>query len=367
MVPAGARFLLRRGALALALAVALAPLSARAHQGSVALVALTARGRDVDARVGLAAADLADALGMMPGFALSRADALDARDEVAAYVRGGLRLATSDGRPCAPEGGARAVVVSEGLAWRLELALRWRCAAPADALRARYDLFFARDPRHRGVVTLDARGGPHRAVFDVAHREAELGRPASTRAVMARFVAMGAEHILTGWDHLALLVALLAAASARPLREAWRAVLGLVTAFTAAHSITLAAATLGWVSPPGRLVEVAIALSILAVCAENLRGAAPRGRVAVTFAFGLVHGFGFAGSLAEVGLPATAVAPALLAFNLGVELGQVAALLAAWPALRALTRALGHRRAVVATSAALGVAAAWWAAQRAAG
>lgn len=341
----------------------LAPRSAGAHQGSVTLVTLRARDGLLDARIGLASADLADALGMMPGFVLSRDDALAARDEVAAYVRRRLHIANRDGPDCAPTGAARATIVPEGLGWRMDLALRWRCARPPTALRVRYELFFERDPRHRGMLSFEAGDRLDRAVTDLAHREVDLGRAPAHGAVMARFWAMGLEHILTGYDHLALLLALLAAASARPWREAGREVFAWVTAFTAAHSLTLAAATLGWVQPPGRLVEVAIALSILAVCVENLRGRG-RTRVALTFAIGLVHGFGFAGSLAAVGLPREAVVTALLAFNLGVEGGQLLALALAWPVLRLLVRGLGPRRTLVVTSAPLALAATWWTFER---
>lgn len=136
---------------------------------------------------------------------------------------------------------------------------------------------------------------------------------------LSQFFGLGLEHILTGYDHLLFLLALiLAAGRLRP-------VLGIVTAFTVAHSITLALTVLGVVSVPSYLIEGVIALSIAFVALENLwRGQAThRWRWLVVFAFGLVHGMGFAGALEEIGLGKSQLLPSVLTFNLGVETGQV--------------------------------------------
>ncbi len=134
---------------------------------------------------------------------------------------------------------------------------------------------------------------------------------------------LGVHHILTGWDHLLFVIALVLL-----VRRGW-AVAKAVTAFTIAHSLTLAAVTLGFVGLPQRPVEALIALSIVLVARELMQPAEPpslarRFPWAIAFVFGLVHGFGFAGALAAVGLPAGEVPAALLAFNLGVEAGQLA-------------------------------------------
>ncbi len=134
---------------------------------------------------------------------------------------------------------------------------------------------------------------------------------------------LGVEHILGGVDHLLFVLALLL------IVRGGRRILFTITAFTAAHSITLVAATLGWVRVPGPPVEAMIALSIVFVAAEIIHGL--RGRLGLTarapwvvaFSFGLLHGFGFAGALAEVGLPQQAIPVALLTFNIGVEIGQL--------------------------------------------
>jgi hydrogenase/urease accessory protein HupE len=141
--------------------------------------------------------------------------------------------------------------------------------------------------------------------------------------VAATYLGLGVEHILFGFDHLLFVLALVI------LVRGWRRIAVTVTAFTIAHSITLAAATLGFVNVPGPPVEAAIALSIMLVAVEILN--ARRGKPSLTmrlpwlvaFSFGLLHGFGFAGALAEVGLPQHAIPVALLFFNIGVEIGQL--------------------------------------------
>jgi len=141
--------------------------------------------------------------------------------------------------------------------------------------------------------------------------------------VAATYLRLGVEHILFGFDHLLFVLALVI------LVRNWRRVAVTVTAFTVAHSITLAAATLGLVHVPGPPVEATIALSIVLVAVEilNARHGKPsltaRMPWLVAFSFGLLHGFGFAGALAEVGLPQHAIPIALLFFNVGVEMGQL--------------------------------------------
>jgi hydrogenase/urease accessory protein HupE len=136
------------------------------------------------------------------------------------------------------------------------------------------------------------------------------------------FIKLGVEHIWTGYDHLLFLFALLVVC------RSFRSIMAIVSCFTVAHSLTLALATLNVVNLPSRLVEAAIAASIVFVGAENLwrRGEEPRGRWALTFAFGLIHGFGFASVLRDLGVGAGAqgIIMPLFTFNLGVELGQVA-------------------------------------------
>ena len=159
------------------------------------------------------------------------------------------------------------------------------------------------------------------------------GEPAANapRSGWLGFFRLGVEHILAGYDHLLYLAALILGC------VRFRLIVGIVTAFTLSHSLTLALATLGVFSPPSALVEQAIAVTIVFVAVENiwLRGREPRLRHVVAFAFGLVHGFGFAGILADLGLGVEnrSVLVPLLAFNLGVEAGQLLLIACALPLL----------------------------------
>ena len=190
--------------------------------------------------------------------------------------------------------------------------------------------------------------------------------PSGTGEVAWSYLVLGVEHILGGVDHLLFVLALLL------IVRGGRRIVLTITAFTVAHSITLVSATLGWVHVPGPPVEAMIALSIVYVAAEIVRGlrGAPgltaRAPWLVAFCFGLLHGFGFAGALAEVGLPQDAIPVALLMFNVGVELGQlvfVAVALAAGAALARLP--LSRRRWMpYAASYAIGAIAMFWVIER---
>jgi hydrogenase/urease accessory protein HupE len=184
--------------------------------------------------------------------------------------------------------------------------------------------------------------------------------------VSGTYLGLGIEHILTGIDHLLFVLALLILTTGT-----WR-LLKTVTAFTVAHSITLGLATLGVVHVPSKPVEAVIALSIVFVAAEILRardgrtGLAARMPWIVAFTFGLLHGFGFAGALSEVGLPAGQIPVALLFFNLGVEAGQllfIAAVLALMAGARRL-RFAWPRWAELAPAYAIGSVAMFWVIQR---
>jgi hydrogenase/urease accessory protein HupE len=177
------------------------------------------------------------------------------------------------------------------------------------------------------------------------------------------------EHILAGLDHLLFVLALLLVV------RGVKRIIATVTAFTVAHSLTLVAATLGWVHVPGPPVEAIIALSIVFVAGEVLHGL--RGRPGLTarapwvvaFSFGLLHGLGFAGALAEVGLPDTAIPVALLTFNVGVEIGQLMFIVAVLAVRALVTRLVVLPAALVPRIAAYGIGslAAFWTVERIAG
>lgn len=181
----------------------------------------------------------------------------------------------------------------------------------------------------------------------------------SAATTARRFFLLGIEHITTGYDHVLFLLALLL------IGGGVRALVGIVTAFTVAHSITLALATLEVVVLPTRLVESAIALSIAWVALENVLFDRGHGRWPIAFLFGLVHGFGFAAILRAMQLPTSSLALSLVAFNLGVEVGQLVVVLVAFPVIAAMQR-LPRRRAIVATaSGAILTLALYWFVERA--
>jgi hypothetical protein len=208
--------------------------------------------------------------------------------------------------------------------------------------------------------TLDTILHPEEPSFRVALHVGQAAR-------LSAFLRLGIEHILTGPDHLLFVLGLILM-----VRNRW-ALLKTVSAFTLAHSLTLAAAVLGWISLPSQLIDALIALSILFVAPEALR--AQRGETSlairfpwvVAFCFGLLHGLGFASGLVTLGLDRAALAAALVLFNLGVEVGQltfIAAVLLSLAALRRLPLRW-PRPALLAPSYLIGTCGAAWALQNA--
>lgn len=177
---------------------------------------------------------------------------------------------------------------------------------------------------------------------------------------LSRFFVLGVEHIFLGYDHICFLIALIVVSK-------FREVVKIVTSFTVAHSITLILATLDVVRLPPRLVETCIAATIVYVAVENLWVKDTRHRWLLTFFFGLVHGFGFAGVLRELGLPKAGLIRCLLAFNLGVEVGQLAIATALLPLALALNRWKHGRKVVVAISVLLALFGLAWFVERALG
>jgi hydrogenase/urease accessory protein HupE len=192
----------------------------------------------------------------------------------------------------------------------------------------------------------------------------------SSFEVVRTYLALGFEHILSGVDHLIFVLALLI------LVKGTRRLIVTVTAFTLAHSLTLAGATLGFVNMPGPPIEASIALSIMFVASEIMHsrrgkpGLTARYPWIVAFVFGLLHGFGFAGALAQIGLPQASIPIALLFFNVGVEIGQlffIASVLAALKLAREITRRIDLPRPAWARALPpyiIGSLAAFWTLQR---
>ncbi|MDG2305943.1 MAG: HupE/UreJ family protein [Candidatus Binatia bacterium] len=305
------------------------------------------------------------------------------------YLTQHLRLFAGD-EICAPSNATRVEATAPG--WAV---FRWEATCPSEDSRRIESTILAdvlSSHLHFARVSDPEAGVLERVLVPAAPTwSLAPGEEESVGTSFSGYVVVGIEHILAGWDHLAFVAALLI------LSTSFREVATLVTSFTIAHSITLALAVLGVVRPEAAAVEILIGFSIALVAAENgwllggktrsipyavtgglliaavlaiagsgvlsalawtglavfsachfglLQTSAGSGgllRAIVAFAFGLVHGFGFAGILMEIELPTSRLVPALLGFNVGVELGQLAVVVLLWPALRALAR-LGDGR-----------------------
>ena len=269
-------------------------------------------------------------------------------DRLLGHLRDKLAL-TDQGRPCEPAHGfveaQRAEVES------VTLVMDFACAATVRDLVIHDDLFDVLGPDHHTLAKVESPGVTRELAFATEAREARISLGASheTSGGAGSFLLLGVEHILTGYDHLLFLLALLLRGGRLV------SLLKIITAFTLAHSVTLAVAVLGLVAIPDRLVESVIAASIVWVAMENLiLREAPSQRWLVSFLFGLVHGFGFASALTPLKLPGWNLATALLGFNLGVEAGQALVVLFLLPLLVWMRGATWEPRAVRAAS--LGVA-----------
>jgi len=250
------------------------------------------------------------------------------------------------------------------------------CAAAARQLDVRYTLFAESDAGHRGLLSVTSGGATQSAVAipGGAPLRIDLGHPSSGAALLEYF-RTGVGHIFGGYDHLLFLLSLLLPAVLVRLNGRWQGrrsvrdtlldVSGVVTAFTVAHSLTLGLAVFGVLRVEARWSEAAIALSVLLAALNNLAPQVERRRWLVAFAFGLVHGLGFANVLSALSLPAGGRALALLGFNLGVEAGQLCVVLAFLPLAYLLRDTRFYRRAFMpAGSGLVAVIAALWLVER---
>ena len=359
--------------------------------------------RDLDAAVGV---DI-DSNGRIEWGELRRRHAA-----IAGYALARLRIAEGAGERCTLSAGMQLVEnLSDGAYTVVPLSVT--CPHSAAKWTLDYSLLFDIDPTHRGLVTLNDRSGPRTFVLSPERRQATLSTTVSRSSQFVHMLREGVHHIWSGFDHLLFLAALLLPAGLRSSRDATRFrplmkdVLWLVTAFTVAHSVTLSLAALRLVTLPPRLVETVIAASIV-VAGLRLRRTDPASEgnesnrmehdqrksrpcrdktewktkdgqepsssflsvlrslrllissssnaVWIAFGFGLIHGFGFANVLADMQLPAGALAVSLFAFNLGVELGQCAVVAAVLPLIWYARRFAAYRRILLPAAAVLIVA-----------
>jgi hypothetical protein len=291
------------------------------------------------------------------------------------YLLEHLHLAGDSG-PCRM--GFNAVQVNDRVDGRyLWLPISADCGGVVRRLSIDYTLLRDEDPSHRGLLTLSAGGATQTAVLggDSATRSFDLDHP-SPWSAFAEYLRAGIWHIWSGIDHLLFLLSLLLPAVLMRRRQRWEAspnaapaflnIVKVVTAFTLAHSITLSLAAFDVIRLPGRLTESFIAASIIVAALNNVVPVVTEARWRIAFAFGLLHGFGFASVLAEMGLPQGARLVSLIAFNLGVEAGQLAVVLAVMPLAYVLRSTAFYRRAVMPWgSSAIAALALVWLVQRA--
>jgi hydrogenase/urease accessory protein HupE len=337
--------------LLLVLFASLCARAAEAHQIGLSRGQYTALADGLEARLVFDGDELGrvvdDRAGGVAGTAI---DSTEARAVLERRIVQQIRVSDDERRPCA--GTLRRVKRAEK--GGVVLFAAYRCMGLLDASSVALEFWDELLPGHRHLASATdpnpaqpSAAGPSAANPNLASpggeaREQILYRerprlelsavPAPKRLSPLEWIELGVQHILGGYDHLAFLLALVL------VTPALRTLTATVSVFTVAHSVTLALSTLQVIAPPPGLVECAIALSISYVGLENLTERARRPRFTIVFVFGLIHGFGFAGALAELGLPQAQTPAALFAFNIGVELGQLAVLAVAYPVIQQLCK-----------------------------
>ena len=356
---------LRRALVALACA-AIALLFATpsfAHAVGLSKGDYVVTGRDVVAEITLARPEVVYAVPTLDANGdgtVDDAELAQGRASLASTILGGV-VVHGDGAVCTPSFESAQLTEQDGVVVRA----RYQCPSPPQTVSVVLTLLESLSHGHRhlaraqiGAVTTDDvlyRG--HEEITVHAGATASESAPSPSRRLgFFAFLRMGIEHILTGYDHLVFLFGLILVGGRV------RALIGVVTAFTIAHSITLALAALNIWSPPSRVVEAGIALSIVYVGVENFFVKNAERRWRITFPFGLVHGFGFASALREIDLSRSQVPAALVSFNVGVEIGQLAVMAVALPLVLWLRKKkwLDERRTRVLSACVIAAGAFWF-------
>jgi hydrogenase/urease accessory protein HupE len=332
------------------------PLTAVAHPVPFSYIDLRLQAGAIEGTLVAHNFDLAHDLNIDPPERLLDADLVSRRADSIIGLLAPRLILSADGRPLRAEW-SRAEVLPDRQSIRLNL--RFAVEGPPGRVNVAA-VMFPYDPNHQTFLNIYEGKALTQAILDARRTEFEYfaGSRQGVSAVVKRFVPAGVHHILIGPDHLLFLVGLLL------LGGTIRQLAFVVTAFTVAHSITLSLAALDLVTPPARLVEPAIALSIVYVGADNLlvRGGRDM-RAWIAFAFGFIHGFGFAYVLREMGLPSRALGWSLFSFNIGVEIGQllvVAVVASTLAGLRARSEAVGRQLAVAGSVVVIAAGAFWF-------
>jgi hypothetical protein len=353
--------------------------TAQAHIASNGFLTLNVEGSNLTGTIELAMRDAELAVGLDSNRdgKITWGEVRSHQRDLELYVRSKLSIAAGAAK-CSEE--FAPVEINERVDGNyLWLPFTASCGAQLTELSLDYRLMQDIDPSHRGLLTVTAWGATQTGVLGGGHGEQSIAvnHPSAWRA-FTEYLKTGVWHIWSGIDHLLFLLSLLLPAVLRRRDQHWEAVplakpaflniLKVVTAFTVAHSITLSLAAFDVVRLPSRLTESVIAASIIVAALNNIFPKVTEGRWRIAFAFGLLHGFGFASVLADMGLPPGARVVSLVAFNLGVELGQLAVVAAVMPLAYAIRASTFYRQTVMQWgSTAIAALAFVWLVQRAVG
>ena len=302
-----------------------------AHTVKLSSSKLAVGGSTVEAALTLNAVDLEAALDVRlrakAGGAVVPRLLAEAAGAITGYTTERAAVLTREGVPCMPEAAA-----PKSSKEKVLLDVSWRCPPVHGGLVYRVTLFQEVDPTARHIVIFTDGSGRFVLLGANARELSLAGARASLSQVVSRYLVAGIEHIAIGFDHIAFVIGIIL------WGQRFWPLFKVVTAFTLAHSVTLSLAVLEIVSLPSQWVEALIAASIVYVAVENFFIRQIDKRWRLTFLFGLIHGFGFAGVLRQFGLPSQSIAPALASFNVGVEIGQLAIVLVVLSALLLIDR-----------------------------
>ena len=333
-------------------------LNVHAHKPSDSYLTLSIENNEVAGQWDIALRDLDFAIGLDTNAdgAITWGEVRARQKEIDAYALSRLQVSAA-GQACPLRATGHLIDDHTDGAYAV-LRFQAVCPAIAESLQIKYQLFFDIDPQHKGLLRLQYQGASITGIFspENADQTFSLQAPSKLRQFVD-YLQEGIWHIWIGYDHILFLLALLLPAVA--LREAGRwqpvpafrpafwSVLKIVTAFTVAHSITLTLATLGVISLPSRWVESTIAASVIIAALNNVYPLFRERRWMMAFLFGLIHGFGFASVLSDLGLPQDALVIALVGFNVGVETGQLAIVAGFLPLTYLLRRTWFYRHVLL--------------------
>ncbi len=340
--------------------------TASAHLGSRKYLRVEVGDRLVSIEAEIEAIDASMELGL--GEDVDR-DAVSARTAaIQLWIREGITLRAGD-ETCSADVGDFEWVDRDGVQF-LRTDLSFNCGE--GTLTLEDNTVFPDDPQHEALVYIAFESGEDAEVLRRGRQSLELGGPASASKIAGVFLWEGVLHFAFGYDHVLFLLSLLLAAGFVSRKDGFRKALKdvaiLVTAFTLGHSVTLIAAAMQWVVLPIQPVEITIAASIVVVALLNVWRPEQRGPLPyLAVGFGLIHGFGFSSVLAELGLPGSHAVVALVSFNVGIEVAQLAFAAVVLPFLVKGAKTKGYRAFVRGASILIALLALFWVVERVAG